>query len=110
LAARSAARSRRTKPFFFASYSGLRQATSTFLSGARVPTALERIGNFTASATKPTDPATNAPFVCNGVTNVICPNRQDAVALKIINDFIPTSNITLSNGNAGMAGQYRDPL
>src|SRR6185369_3282221 len=43
------------KAFFFFSYSGLRQATSTFLSGARVPTALERIGNFTASPTKPTD-------------------------------------------------------
>ncbi|HEX3145637.1 MAG TPA: carboxypeptidase regulatory-like domain-containing protein [Pyrinomonadaceae bacterium] len=100
---------KKDKAFFFASYSGLRQATSTFLSGARVPTALERIGNFTASATKPTDPATNAPFVCNGVTNVICPNRQDAVALKIINDFIPTSNITLSNGNAGWQGNIATP-
>ena len=35
------------KAFFFFSYSGLRQATSTFLSGASVPTALERTGNFT---------------------------------------------------------------
>jgi len=100
---------KKDKAFFFASYSGLRQATSTFLSGARVPTALERIGNFTASATKPTDPATNAPFVCNGVQNVICPNRQDVVALKIINDFIPTSNITLSNGNAGWQGNIATP-
>ena len=97
------------KAFFFFSYSGLRQATSTFLSGARVPTALERIGNFTASATKPTDPATNAPFVCNGVTNVICPNRQDPVAVKIINDFIPTSNVTLANGNAGWQGNIATP-
>ena len=40
---------KRDKTFFFASYSGLRQTTSTFLSGAIVPTALERIGNFTAS-------------------------------------------------------------
>ena len=36
------------KTFFFFSYSGLRQTTSSFLSGAIVPTALERIGNFTA--------------------------------------------------------------
>jgi len=100
---------KKDKAFFFASYSGLRQATSTFLSGARVPTALERIGNFTASATKPTDPATNAPFVCNGVTNVICPNRQDPVAVKIINDFIPTSNVTLPNGNAGWQGNIATP-
>ena len=98
------------KAFFFFSYSGLRQATSTFLSGARVPTALERIGNFTASATKPTDPATNAPFVCNGVTNVICPNRLDPVAMKIINDYIPLSNVTLSTGNAGWQGNIPTPI
>jgi len=97
------------KAFFFFSYSGLRQATSTFLNGARVPTALERVGNFTASATKPTDPATNGPFVCNGVTNVICPSRQDPVAMKIINDYIPLSNFTLPNGNAGWQGNIATP-
>src|SRR5207253_2081699 len=97
------------KAFFFFSYAGLRQRTSTFLSGARVPTALERAGNFTASATKPTDPATNAPFVCNGVTNVICPNRQDPVAVKIINDFIPLSNSILPNGNPGWQGNIPTP-
>ncbi len=97
------------KAFFFVSYSGLRQATSTFLSGARVPTALERIGNFTASGTKPTDPANNAPFVCAGVTNVICPNRLDPVAMKIINTYIPLSNVTLSNGNAGWQGNIPTP-
>src|SRR5256886_917656 len=95
---------KRDKTFFFVSYSGLRQTTSTFLSGAIVPTALERGGNFTASATKPTDPAINAPFVCNGVTNVICPNRLDPVAMKIINNYIPLSNFTLANGNAGWQG------
>lgn len=97
------------KAFFFFSYSGLRQATSTFLSGARVPTALERAGNFTASATKPTDPATNAPFVCAGVTNVICPERIDKVARKIIDNYIPLSNVTLSNGNAGWQGNIPTP-
>jgi hypothetical protein len=43
------------KAFFFFSYGGLRQAVSTFLNGARVPTALERAGDFTQSATKPID-------------------------------------------------------
>ena len=100
---------KKDKAFFFFSYSGLRQATSTFLSGARVPTALERTGNFTASATKPTDPATNAPFVCNGVTHVICPGRQDPVAMKIINNYIPLSNVTLPNGNAGWQGNIPTP-
>jgi len=97
------------KAFFFFSYAGLRQATSTFLSGARVPTALERAGNFTASATKPTDPATNSPFVCNGVTHVICPNRVDPVARNIIDNFIPLPNSTLPNGNPGWQGYISTP-
>lgn len=98
------------KAFFFFSYSGLRQATSSFLSGARVPTELERVGNFTLSATKPTDPATNAPFVCNTVVNVICPNRLDPVAMRIINTYIPRSNVTLANGNAGWQGNIPTPF
>ena len=97
------------KAFFFFSYAGLRQATSTFLNGARVPTELERAGNFTASATKPTDPATNSPFVCNGVTHVICPNRVDPVARKIIDTYIPLPNSTLPNGNPGWQGYIPTP-
>ena len=46
------------RTFFFASYSGLRQTTQTFLNNAIVPTELERIGDFSASRTIPTDPAT----------------------------------------------------
>jgi outer membrane receptor protein involved in Fe transport len=101
---------KRDKAFFFFSYSGLRQITSAFLSGARVPTALERIGNFSASATKPTDPANNLPFSCNGVTHVICPNRIDPVAKKIIDSYIPLSNVTLSTGNAGWQGNIPTPF
>jgi hypothetical protein len=97
---------KKDKTFFFFSYSGLRQTTSTFLSGAVVPTALERIGNFTASGTKPTDPATNAPFVCNGVTNVICPNRLDPVAVKIINTYIPVSNVAGSKWQGNVPSPY----
>ncbi len=93
---------KKDKAFFFFSYSGLRQTTSTFLNNAIVPTALERTGNFSASRTIPTDPATRtspndaatgAPFSCNGVTGVICPNRLDPVAMKIINTYIPQANV-----------------
>jgi hypothetical protein len=84
---------RRDKTFFFFSYSGLRQTTSSFLNNAIVPTALERVGDFSQSATKPTDPATGKTFVCNGVTGVICPNRLDPVATKIISTYIPTANL-----------------
>jgi len=52
------------KTFFFFSYSGLRQTTSTFLNGATVPTALERVGDFSQSTVKPIDPANNAVFSC----------------------------------------------
>ncbi|HYJ86516.1 MAG TPA: carboxypeptidase-like regulatory domain-containing protein, partial [Pyrinomonadaceae bacterium] len=97
---------KRDKTFFFASYSGLRQTTSTFLSGAIVPTALERAGNFTASGTKPIDPATGASFVCNGVTHVICPNRIDPVSRKIIDTYIPLSNVAGSRWQGNVPSPF----
>src|SRR5436190_7310703 len=84
---------RRDKMFFFATYSGLRQTTSTFLNTAIVPTALERTGDFSQSRTLPTDPATGQTFACNGVAGAICPNRLDPVAMNIINTYIPLSNV-----------------
>ena len=82
------------RTFFFTTYSGLRQTTNNFFNTAIVPTAQERTGDFSASRTLPNDPATpGQPFVCNGVVGVICPNRLDPVAMKIINDYIPLSNV-----------------
>jgi len=85
---------KRDKSFFFFSWSGLRQTTSTFLNNAIVPTDLERAGDFSQSKTKPTDPATGKTFVCNGVTGAICANRLDPVAMKIMGAYIPKSNVT----------------
>ena len=82
------------RTFFFASYSGLRQTTNTFLNNAVVPTALERAGDFSQSRTIPTDPATGLAFACNGVTGAICQNRLDPVAMKIIGTYIPQSNVS----------------
>jgi len=81
------------RTFFFGSYSGLRQTTQTFLNNAIVPTELERRGDFSASRTIPTDPATGQLFACNGVVGVICGSRLDPVAMKIISDYIPLSNV-----------------
>ena len=81
------------KTFFFASYSGLRQTTQTFMNNAIVPTAAERTGDFRQSRTIPTDPATGQAFACNGVVGVICPGRLDPVAMRIINDSIPLANV-----------------
>jgi hypothetical protein len=85
---------KKDKTFFFFSYSGLRQRTSTFLNNAVVPTALERNGDFSQSKNQPIDPATGKVFTCNGVTGVICTNRLDKVAMKIINTYIPAANAT----------------
>jgi hypothetical protein len=77
----------RNKTFFFASYSGLRQNTSTFLNGAIVPSTLERNGDFSQSAVKPVNPVTHAAFPGNVITS------PDPVAMKIINQFIPQANL-----------------
>jgi hypothetical protein len=81
------------RTFFFVSYSGLRQKTSQLLNSAVVPTALERQGDFSQSKTIPIDPATGRAFSCNGVVGVICQNRLDPVAMKILNGYIPTANV-----------------
>jgi hypothetical protein len=90
------------KTFFFGSYAGLRQTDASLHTGAVVPSALERTGNFTQSiGTRPKDPLTGTNFVCNGVTDVICPNRLDPVALNLL-QYVPTANtsITTSAGSA----------
>jgi hypothetical protein len=97
---------KKDRTFFFFSYSGLRQKTSTFLNNAIVPTAQERVGDFSASKTMPTDPATGKTFVCNGVTGAICANRIDPVALKIINSYIPAANTSGSIWQGDVPSPY----
>ena len=106
------------KTFFFASYSGLRQITSTFLSGGIVPTAAERTGDFrTSSGAVPKDPATGTSlatattFSCAGVSGVICANRIDPVAKKIVDTYIPLPNVTIpGKGLIGWQGNVANPF
>jgi hypothetical protein len=96
------------KTFFFVDYQGHRE--TNFLAGQALtlPTAAERSGDFRGlvnAAGQPVtlyDPLTtrrNAagtafirdPLSCNGVANVICPNRIDPVAAKVL-AFFPTPN------------------
>jgi len=81
---------RRNKTFFFGTYSGLRQITSSFLNTAIVPTSLERIGDFSQSKVMPIDPMTSAPFP----GGVIPKNRLDPTALNILGQNIPASNVS----------------
>ncbi len=80
---------RKNKTFFFGTYSGLRQITTSYLNSAIVPTALERNGDFSQSKIPPIDPNTLAPFP----GNVIPKNRLDPTALNILNKYVPTANL-----------------
>lgn len=99
---------KKDKTFFFFSYAGLRQLTNQFLSGARVPSALERVGNFTERlGTDPRNPPGGQVILCG--TNIICPASIDPVAARIINDYIPLPNMTLPNGRPGWQGNVPLP-
>jgi hypothetical protein len=77
------------KTFFFVSYSGLRQEETYYRNTAVMPTALERAGDFSASAIKPRDPLTNALFP----GNVIPANRLDPAATTIQERYVPQANL-----------------
>lgn len=78
----------RDRTFFFGSYQGLRIRESQLFGTARPPTALERSGNFSASARTPNDPLTGQPY-----PNSIIPTAQfDPVAKNVLDRFIPLPN------------------
>ncbi|HEY7514765.1 MAG TPA: carboxypeptidase regulatory-like domain-containing protein, partial [Vicinamibacteria bacterium] len=80
---------RKDKTFFFVSYAGLRQEETYYRNTARVPTALERQGNFSQSAQRPRDPLTGQPFP----GGIIPPSRFDRAALTIQDRFVPNANL-----------------
>jgi hypothetical protein len=80
---------RKNKTFFFGTYSGLRQITSSVLNGAIVPTAAERAGDFSQSKVAPKDPlAGNAPFP----GGIIPASRLDPTARNILSKYVPMAN------------------
>ena len=91
---------RKNKMFLFGDYQLLRRAEDDSLT-ATVPTAAFRTGDFSAvAATHPIfDPATGnsdgsgrTQFQCNGVLNVICPDRLSKVSQNLFN-LLPLPNI-----------------
>jgi len=82
--------------FFFVG--GERQVIhNATLVQSTVPTAAMRGGDFSAPGLAPiydqSQPG-NPQFECNGVVNVICPARLDAVAVKMLQQFYPLPNRT----------------
>jgi hypothetical protein len=94
---------RSNKTFFFFSAAALRQIVDNLESGAIVPTALERQGDFTQSPTLPTNPAhetiiggTNTGGHCGtaGTAGCISTSSFDPTAVAILNAYIPQPNVT----------------
>ena len=81
---------RKNETFFRVSYAGQRRRETEYQDDARVPTALERSGDFSQSPVKPRDPVTGLPFPGDRIPA----NRLDPAAMRIINDYIPLPNRT----------------
>src|SRR5262249_31899797 len=90
------------KLFFFTSYEDTRDRRNAERSNLNVPTAAIRNGDFRntgvtiydpfdANGNLIANPADRRPVSCNGVQNVICPNRINPVTAKII-PLIPLPN------------------
>jgi len=85
------------KTFFFVNYNGTRGDTP-YDQFSTVPTLLERAGNFSqatyadGSNVQIFNPATNSPFVYNGVANVIPPGSINSAANQLL-QFIPLPNL-----------------
>jgi hypothetical protein len=99
--------------FFFFSYAGLRQTVGQFLNGGVVPTALERVGDFTQSKVIPDLPGTktkvdgtNSSPNCQVPTVGCVPSGLlDPTAANIISKYIPLPN----SANNAWTGFFTGP-
>ncbi len=80
---------RKNRLFFFTSYSGLRQQQSEFDRSAKVPTALQRQGDYSASSVTVRDPLTRQPFPGNRIPAA----RHDTAAKNVTEKWVPASNL-----------------
>ncbi|MGH9657685.1 MAG: carboxypeptidase regulatory-like domain-containing protein, partial [Bryobacteraceae bacterium] len=83
----------RNRAFFFGSYEGVRERQGSTVSNLVVPSQLERGGDFSNSAQRPRDPATNQPFA----GGIIPAARFDAAAVK----FLDALAVPLPNSAGG---------
>jgi len=109
------------KAFFFFSYGGLRQTSGQLLTGAIVPTALERLGDFTKSPIIPNNPTTgtawtgvNSSANCLTATAGCIPILSlDPTAANILSKLIPLPNTNVTSGGKtyleGYTGAYTTP-
>ena len=116
------------KAFFFFSYGGLRQTVGQFLSGGIVPTALERLGDFTQSYTYapatgvktpiiPNMPGTKTPWVgtnssvnCTVAKQGCIPQTGlDVTAANLLKSYIPLPNAPTVAAPGNYVGNFTSP-
>ncbi len=112
---------KKDKAFFFFSYGGLRQTSGQQLTGAIVPTALERLGDFTQSPVLPNKPGTKTPWTgtntstnCQTATAGCIPQASlDPTAANLTAKLVPLPNTTVTVGGKayleGYTGSYTAP-
>ena len=102
----------RDKAFFFFSYAGLRQVVAQQLTGGIVPTAAERLGDFTAdsfavyvpgtynSKTKTGTPlvgTNSSPNCATAKANCVPSNLLDPATANLMTKYVPLPNATNNN-------------
>lgn len=105
------------KAFFFFSYGGLRQTVGQFLSGGVVPTALERIGDFTQSKVIPDLPGTKTPVKgtntstnCTVATTGCVPLALlDPTAANLMKTYVPLPNAATASSPGAYVGVFSSP-
>ena len=83
----------RNRAFFFGSYEGVRERRGGTVSSLFVPTAAERIGDFSASTQKPRDPVTGQAFADAKIPSA----RFDPAAVN----FLKLLDVPLPNSPGG---------
>jgi Carboxypeptidase regulatory-like domain len=105
------------KAFFFFSYGGLRQTVGAQYTGAIVPTALERVGDFTKSKVIPNMPGTKTPVMgtntsanCGTPTLGCVPlSLLDPAAANLMKAYIPLPNAPTAASPGGYVGVFSSP-
>ncbi len=105
----------KNRTFFFGGFERQTIRSATQVQQYTVPTTAELAGDF-SDPRLPTiyDPTTGQQFQCNGVLNVICPNRLDQAAVKIMTLNYPrasvpgavTQNFVAATKIGGVNAQY----
>lgn len=84
----------KNRTFFYGGFERQTISSATQVTPYTVPTAAELAGDFSdPRLPKIYDPTTGLQFQCNGVFNVICPNRLDQAAVNIMTLNYPRQNV-----------------